>query len=86
MTLAKYLLIPFQYHLLLEEVIVIESLEDVRHTAHQLRVLLPHQNLKRPQELPLGSFVVMNKLNKHRQGDKMQMKRISRYTPVNMQF
>ena len=58
-----HLFSPLQDGLLLQKVAVVEGLEDERHAGQQqLRVLLAHQNLKRPQQRLLRLAVVHHKL------------------------
>ena len=53
---------PLKDGFFLQDIIVIESLENVRHTGQELWVHLPHQDLKRTQEVFLAFAVVQNKL------------------------
>lgn len=53
---------PLQDGFLLQDIIVIESFEDVRYTGQEFRVHLPHQDLKCSQEVFLALAVVQDKL------------------------
>ena len=53
---------PLQDGFLLQDIIVIESFEDVRYTGQEFWMHLPHQDLKCSQEVFLALAVVQDKL------------------------
>ena len=53
---------PLQDGFLFQDIIVIESFEDVRYTRQEFRVHLPHQDFKCSQEVFLALAVVQDKL------------------------